>query len=54
MPGVSVIVMDAGRITQEGTPKDLYRRPANRFVADFVGRASFIDVARANGADKGV
>ncbi|MGE0716104.1 MAG: ABC transporter ATP-binding protein [Alphaproteobacteria bacterium] len=45
-----VIVMDAGRITQTGTPKELYRRPANRFVADFVGRASFIDVTRANGA----
>lgn len=39
-----VIVMDLGRIMQEGTPKDLYRRPANRFVADFVGVASFVDV----------
>jgi ABC-type Fe3+/spermidine/putrescine transport system ATPase subunit len=38
-----VIVMDLGRIMQEGAPKDLYRRPANRFVADFVGVASFID-----------
>ncbi|MCC7272219.1 MAG: ABC transporter ATP-binding protein [Alphaproteobacteria bacterium] len=45
-----VIVMDSGRITQTGTPKELYRRPANRFVADFVGRASFIDVARVNGS----
>jgi ABC-type Fe3+/spermidine/putrescine transport system ATPase subunit len=42
-----VIVMDNGRIMQSGTPKELYRRPVNRFVADFVGRASFIDVARA-------
>jgi ABC-type Fe3+/spermidine/putrescine transport system ATPase subunit len=41
-----VIVMDAGRIMQAGAPKDLYRRPVNRFVADFVGRASFIDVTR--------
>lgn len=41
-----VVVMDHGRITQAGTPKELYRRPANRFVADFVGRASFIDVER--------
>ncbi|MDQ8728284.1 ABC transporter ATP-binding protein [Bradyrhizobium sp. LHD-71] len=45
-----VIVMDGGRITQAGTPKELYRRPANRFVADFVGRASFIDVTRMNGS----
>jgi ABC-type Fe3+/spermidine/putrescine transport system ATPase subunit len=42
-----VIVMEAGRIMQAGTPKELYRFPVNRFVADFVGRASFIDVARA-------
>jgi ABC-type Fe3+/spermidine/putrescine transport system ATPase subunit len=45
-----VIVMDSGRVTQAGTPKELYRRPANRFVADFVGRASFLDVARVDGA----
>ena len=41
-----VIVMDRGRIQQIGTPKELYRNPVNRFVADFVGRASFIDVLR--------
>ena len=41
-----VIVMDRGRIQQIGTPKELYRSPTNRFVADFVGRASFIDVRR--------
>ncbi|MGD9827226.1 MAG: ABC transporter ATP-binding protein [Hyphomicrobiaceae bacterium] len=39
-----VIVMDRGHIMQEGPPKDLYRRPANRFVADFVGVASFVEV----------
>jgi ABC-type Fe3+/spermidine/putrescine transport system ATPase subunit len=42
-----VIVMEAGRIMQAGSPKDLYRYPVNRFVADFVGRASFIEVTRA-------
>lgn len=42
-----VIVMESGRIMQVGEPKDLYRRPVNRFVADFVGRASFIDVKRS-------
>ena len=45
-----VIVMDKGRIEQVGTPKELYRSPVNRFVADFVGRASFIDVTRGDGA----
>ena len=39
-----VIVMDKGIIQQVGTPKELYRRPSNKFVADFVGVASFIDV----------
>ncbi|HEY8369498.1 MAG TPA: ABC transporter ATP-binding protein [Thermodesulfobacteriota bacterium] len=43
-----VIVMDAGRIAQVGTPKDLYRRPANRFVADFVGSANFVEVRLAD------
>ena len=39
-----VVVMDQGRIMQQGTPKELYRFPVNRFVADFIGLASFIDV----------
>src|SRR4051812_16757126 len=42
-----VIVMEGGRIMQAGAPKELYRYPVNRFVADFVGRASFIDVRQA-------
>jgi ABC-type Fe3+/spermidine/putrescine transport system ATPase subunit len=46
-----VIVMDKGRIEQAGTPKELYRSPVNHFVADFVGRASFIDVSRGEGAN---
>ena len=40
-----VIVMDAGRIMQEGPPRDLYRRPVNRFVADFVGAANFLPLS---------
>ena len=38
-----VAVMDAGRIVQVGTPVELYRRPASRFVADFLGEANFLD-----------
>jgi ABC-type Fe3+/spermidine/putrescine transport system ATPase subunit len=41
-----VIVMDQGRIAQIGTPRELYRRPASRFVADFVGKVSFVPVTR--------
>ena len=39
-----VVVMERGLIMQAGAPKDLYRFPANRFVADFIGVASFFDV----------
>jgi iron(III) transport system ATP-binding protein len=35
--GTLVAVMDAGRVQQIGAPMDIYRRPANRFVAEFVG-----------------
>jgi iron(III) transport system ATP-binding protein len=40
-----IVCMQAGRIAQIGRPDDLYRRPANRFVADFVGISNLIDVA---------
>jgi iron(III) transport system ATP-binding protein len=37
-----IAVMSAGEIQQIGTPEDVYRRPANRFVAEFVGRVNLI------------
>src|SRR5919197_1588663 len=47
-----VVVMDAGRIQQIGTPEEVYRAPANRFVAEFVGRVNLIQgvVASRDGA----
>lgn len=38
-----IAVMNEGRIRQIGSPRDIYERPANRFVADFVGQTNFID-----------
>ncbi|MEO8305836.1 MAG: ABC transporter ATP-binding protein [Betaproteobacteria bacterium] len=38
-----IIVMEGGRIAQQGTPHDLYERPASRFLADFIGDANLID-----------
>jgi spermidine/putrescine ABC transporter ATP-binding subunit len=35
-----IAVMNEGRIAQIGTAEDLYRRPTNRFVAEFVGEAN--------------
>jgi multiple sugar transport system ATP-binding protein len=46
-----LVVLNAGRIEQIGAPMDLYTRPANRFVASFIGSPSmnFLD----GGADAG-
>jgi len=38
-----VVVMNAGRIEQAGPPDEVYRRPDTRFVADFIGRANFLE-----------
>jgi iron(III) transport system ATP-binding protein len=37
-----VAVMNQGRIVQEAAPRDLYYQPADRFVADFVGRVNMV------------
>lgn len=36
-------VMREGRAVQVGTPRQIYRRPADRFVADFIGETNFLD-----------
>ena len=38
----AVAVLQAGNVMQVGPPRDLYQRPANRFVADFLGETNFI------------
>jgi len=38
-----LVVMRDGAVRQVGTQQDLYERPADRFVAGFVGRSSFIE-----------
>jgi putative spermidine/putrescine transport system ATP-binding protein len=38
-----LVVMADGEIRQIGTQRDLYERPADRFVAGFVGRSTFLD-----------
>jgi iron(III) transport system ATP-binding protein len=38
-----IVVMEAGRVQQEGTPFEIYARPANRFVAEFIGRVNFLE-----------
>jgi spermidine/putrescine transport system ATP-binding protein len=36
-----VCIMRDGRIVQTGSPRQLYDRPVNRYVADFVGKSNF-------------
>src|SRR5436190_4864292 len=38
-----LVVMSEGRVRQIGSQQDLYERPKEKFVADFVGRSTFID-----------
>ena len=40
-----IVVMNAGRIEQVGSPLELYDRPANRFVASFLGSPSMSFIA---------
>ncbi|MCF3932709.1 ABC transporter ATP-binding protein [Acuticoccus sp. M5D2P5] len=38
-----LVVMSEGKVRQVGSQRDLYERPADRFVAGFVGRSSFLE-----------
>jgi iron(III) transport system ATP-binding protein len=40
-----ILVMRAGVVQQVGTPLDVYRAPANRFVFEFIGLSSFLPAA---------
>jgi iron(III) transport system ATP-binding protein len=48
-----IIVMRDGHIEQEGSARELYRRPASRFVADFIGSVSFLDGRIVERSDAG-
>ena len=44
-----VIVFNKGAVQQMDTPTNIYRRPANQFVADFVGKINFIRGVASDG-----
>ena len=48
-----IVVLNAGRIEQVGTPLELYSNPRNRFVAGFIGspRMNFVEGAEAQKRD---
>jgi spermidine/putrescine transport system ATP-binding protein len=48
-----IVVMGQGRIAQIGTPEEIYRTPANAYVADFIGETNLLPgrVVGLDGAD---
>ncbi|WOI57796.1 ABC transporter ATP-binding protein [Palleronia sp. LCG004] len=38
-----IVVMQDGRIAQQGTPRELYEAPKSEFIADFIGEANILD-----------
>ena len=38
-----IVIMKDGNIVQQGTPDQIYEQPVNRFVANFIGKANFIE-----------
>src|SRR4051812_40849336 len=40
-----------GKAPASGTPRDLYQRPATRFIADFIGNANLLPVTLARSRD---
>jgi ABC-type Fe3+/spermidine/putrescine transport system ATPase subunit len=45
-----VAVLDGGRLQQLGPPLEVYQRPANRFVADFLGESNLLSGSRRSDA----
>ena len=46
-----VVIMNEGRIAQIGSPREVYRNPADRFVAEFVGTNNIL-TGRVSGLDE--
>ena len=38
-----IVVLNEGRVEQDGTPKELYFHPRSRFVAEFIGETNLLD-----------
>ncbi|MEM9431066.1 MAG: ABC transporter ATP-binding protein [Pseudomonadota bacterium] len=44
-----IVVMSNGRVEQVGPPQEIYHKPGNAFVAEFIGKANFFDGAAEAG-----
>lgn len=49
-----ICLMNLGKVVQVGSPRDLYERPINTFVSDFLGTANLWRVRSRNTADRSV
>ena len=49
-----IAVMNRGRVEQVGEPSRLYSRPANRFVADFIGNINLLDCTVSEAGSAGL
>lgn len=45
-----IAVINQGKLMQLDSPRQLYEKPDNKFVAEFIGESSFLPVSRANGS----
>ncbi|HEX2610182.1 MAG TPA: ABC transporter ATP-binding protein [Gemmatimonadales bacterium] len=52
--GDRVALLRSGRLEQVGSPEDLYAMPANKFVAEFIGRSTEIPVTVLGRSDRGM
>ncbi|MFB6421592.1 ABC transporter ATP-binding protein [Bradyrhizobium tunisiense] len=52
--GDEVVVMNAGKIAQRGTPIQIYETPADKFVAEFVGRSNWFHGLRRDQSPDGL
>ncbi len=49
-----IVVINGGEVMQYGTPEQIYHKPANKFVAQFIGTYNFVPGALVGFADKDV
>ncbi len=48
-----IAVMAGGRVRQVGPPREIYQRPVDQFVADFIGESNFLDGDWTDGGNGG-
>ncbi|MFG3594745.1 ABC transporter ATP-binding protein [Bradyrhizobium sp. RDI18] len=52
--GDEVVVMDAGKNAERGTPTQIYEAPADKFVAEFVGRSNWFYGSKSGQSTDGI